>query len=211
MHIATAPHVGHGIQTKKHQEERPVGLHQKCNFLTSRQGPLVGDHSHNVQIHQVSKAILIPRNHNHLQVGEGQQDPADHPAVLVAAHHGGKQAEEECATHVHQDQWSVPQDWSIELDPPGHVLFLKGLSHKIRVSCESTHEERQRSGRHGAPEKRKELQRVGRSPLPVAQALACAHALSQGLGQGSHDEEHHHEKHLKDRVPKVMAPIPLVH
>ena len=39
MHVAASPHVGHGVQTKNHQEERPIRLHQHGNLLTSSQGP----------------------------------------------------------------------------------------------------------------------------------------------------------------------------
>ena len=39
MHIATSPHVWHRIQTKQHQEERPIRFHQRRDLLASSQWP----------------------------------------------------------------------------------------------------------------------------------------------------------------------------
>mmetsp|Transcript_40985 Transcript_40985/g.88820 ORF Transcript_40985/g.88820 Transcript_40985/m.88820 type:complete len:215 (+) Transcript_40985:311-955(+) len=207
MHIATSPHVWHRVQTKQHQEERPIRFHQRRNLLASSQWPLEGHHSDNVQVHQVSKAILIPGNHHHLHIGKGQQDPADHSGILIPAHHGSQQAQEQRPTHMHQNQWCMSQHRSIELDPFRNVFFLKGLGHDIRIPGKASDEECQGSGRNGTPEDGKELGTGILGPV----LFTRAQGLPQGLGKGSHDQEHHHEEHLKDGVAKVVLPVSFSH
>mmetsp|Transcript_110721 Transcript_110721/g.264114 ORF Transcript_110721/g.264114 Transcript_110721/m.264114 type:complete len:294 (+) Transcript_110721:271-1152(+) len=208
MHIATAPHVRHRVQAKEHQEKWPICLHPRGNFGAAGQRPLVGDHSQDVQGHQVGKAVLVPGYHDHLQVREGQQHPAHHAAEVITADDGGQQTQEERAAHVHQNDGGVAQHWSIELDPVGHLLVLEGLRYDVRgVPRVAPHEGGQGCCRQQAPPARHQLR-------AHTHALACRavpQRQTQRLRKGRHDQQHHNEEHLEDGVAKVVPPVPASH